>query len=387
MKTVISQTFKFLIVIPLLLCGAVGWSLSACGQTNTPGDITVVGPNSYTQSDGTLIVGSVSVYSVPEYLKGGGGILLEATFTVAGGFMECSSMYIDGDYYQTGGTNCVSGDIVLNDYFAFFHSAGFLCASNFDSSAAFAQNVGGTVVITNELRLAGYGGQAGPYYGSGDLTVSNITLTHGTVFSFDGNSVNQSGILSVENGQLFFSGDGAYHLGRLQLNSGTNSAISFLSGPCVLHLAESTGMAWTNSAVLNIQTWTGSLYGGGQQRIIFGSDAGGLTSHQLSQIQFQNPAGLAPGNYPARILATGEVVPDTGAPLPLRLNLFNGASNGIMRLQVQGDIGRTCDIEVSTDLVHWLTWTSQWNTNGTMWIEDSNAIGFPQRFYRAHVTP
>jgi hypothetical protein len=34
-----------------------------------------------------------------------------------------------------------------------------------------------------------------------------------------------------------------------------------------------------------------------------------LTSSQLSQIIFVNPAGLAPGNYTAVILSDGEIVP------------------------------------------------------------------------------
>ncbi|HWD91421.1 MAG TPA: hypothetical protein VG938_03640 [Verrucomicrobiae bacterium] len=385
MKTVDRRRFQVLAQVLLLLCGVFCWHRNACGQTDSPGDIMVVGPNSYTQSDGILIAGTVGIYSVPEYLKGGGGLLQEATFTITGGILECSSMEVQGDYYQTGGTNCVSGNLVLDGQFAFFHSTGFLCASNLDSEAAFPQNVGGTVVITNELRLDEYDSW-GPYIGSGDLTVSNITLTSGTSFSFAGNSLNQSGILSIEDAQLSFSGLGAYHLGSLQLNSGTNSVIIFSPGQCRLHLAESSGMAWTNGAVLNIQNWSGSLYGGGPQQIIFGSNASALTPQQLSQIQFQNPAGLASGNYSARILATGEIVPDTGAPLPLRINLLD-FNNGAMHLSVGGDIGRSYAIEVSTDLWHWNTWTDQLNAVGTMSFDDYNVTNSPQRFYRARLMP
>jgi hypothetical protein len=387
MKTVVSQTLNIHILISVLLCGCcVGWSTRACAQTNVAGNLEIDGPETYTQSDGTLVAGSVTIRSVPEYLKGGGGILLEATFTLAGGILECSNMDIAGEYFQTGGTNFVAGDLVLAGYYADFKSSAVLCVSNFDSSATFAIDVGGTVVITNELRLQEYDGLAGPYLGSGDLTVSNITLTSGSTFSFGGRSLNQSGVLSIENAHLFFSGPGTFNLGRLQLNPGPSSTISVLSNQCILRLADSRAMTWSNAAVLNIQNWSGSLYGGGQQQIIFGSDNLALTPQQLSQIQFQNPGGLAPGNYPARILGTGEIVPDSGAPLPLLLNLLNGSSNG-MQLHVQGKIGQTYGIDVSTDLVHWLTWTSQMNTNGTILIDDASTTDCPQRFYRAYAVP
>ncbi|MEM6885937.1 MAG: hypothetical protein AAF571_12995, partial [Verrucomicrobiota bacterium] len=41
----------------------------------------------------------------------------------------------------------------------------------------------------------------------------------------------------------------------------------------------------------------------------FGNSASGLTAAQVGQIQFLNPAGLAPGIYDAKILSSGEVVP------------------------------------------------------------------------------
>jgi len=104
-------------------------------------------------------------------------------------------------------------------------------------------------------------------------------------------------------------------------------------------------------------------------------------------IRFQNPAGLPSGNYPARILATGEIVPDTGAPLPPMINLLGSSGNGMMRLHVGGDIGQTYAIDVSTDLVHWNTWTDQFNGNGTMSFDDNDATNCPQRFYRARLMP
>ncbi len=63
--------------------------------------------------------------------------------------------------------------------------------------------------------------------------------------------------------------------------------------------------------MLSILNWNGSTNGGGSDQLFFGTNANGLTASQLSQNQFVNPAGFAPGTYPARILATGEIVPAT----------------------------------------------------------------------------
>jgi hypothetical protein len=43
--------------------------------------------------------------------------------------------------------------------------------------------------------------------------------------------------------------------------------------------------------------------------IFFGNNASALTSSQLAHIAFSNPGGFAAGNYGARLLSTGELVP------------------------------------------------------------------------------
>jgi hypothetical protein len=175
--------------------------------------------------------------------------------------------------------------------------------------------------------------------------------------------------------------------GRLQLSTGgnTNSIISMPSGASTLRFANSSSVAWSNGPILFVQNWNGSLYGGGQQQIIFGNSSAALTAQQLAQIQFQNPAGLAAGTYPARILATGEIVPSSGATPPTQLGL-RPATNG-MQLTIQGQAGRNYSIQVSTDLVHWVTWTNQTNSSGTCSVCDTAATNCPARFYRAVQMP
>jgi hypothetical protein len=67
-------------------------------------------------------------------------------------------------------------------------------------------------------------------------------------------------------------------------------------------------VAWSNQVTLFVANWNGSLDGGGNHQVFFGSNSSGLTGQQLSQIQFKNPGGVN-GYFPARILPTGEIVP------------------------------------------------------------------------------
>jgi hypothetical protein len=58
-----------------------------------------------------------------------------------------------------------------------------------------------------------------------------------------------------------------------------------------------------------------------------------------------------------------------------------------MQLTLQGKAGSNYTIEISTDLVHWSTWCSQMNSNGTFSVTDTNAANCPAKFYRAVLTP
>ena len=143
------------------------------------------------------------------------------------------------------------------------------------------------------------------------MSVSNIVLTSSAIFTVTGGTINQSGTLSAANANLFF-GSGTWQLGPLQLNPGDNinSTVYLPSGSGIVRFGDSHSLGWSNQAILAIENWSGSGYGGGAQRILFGTSAAALTAPQLSQIRFHDPAALPAGSYPARILATGEIVPD-----------------------------------------------------------------------------
>ena len=101
-------------------------------------------------------------------------------------------------------------------------------------------------------------------------------------------------------GTLAVTGGGA----KIDMARGLGSAVTF---------ADSRDVTWPGYARLWICNWGGDPDGGGSDRIVFGSDAHGLAPEQLQKIIFLEPEGLLPGNYDARILPSGEVVP---APAP-----------------------------------------------------------------------
>jgi hypothetical protein len=348
---------------------------------------------SYTLSDGVLNTGSVAMGPRGSFTQSGGlhninGDLsihgeiiifyehfttisrvdcnLFAAYSLNGGVLSVRNVKLGGhggDFLQSGGTNEISGSLIITNVY----DGGYYGMS------------GGLLVVSN---ISSHGGSINQY--DGEMIVGDFESVGSASFVQTGGKIIQSGLLTL--GGIWQSGPGDQQLGQLQCSATSVASFLMPNAPGRLLFRDSSSLTWPNGPRLSVQNWSGSLYGGGQHQIIFGTNGSSLTTQQLTQIQFQNPAGLAPGNYPARILPTGEIVPDTGAPLPPIANLVC-ATNGLMRLSIGGDIGQTYTIEVSTDLVHWNTWTDQFNTSGTMTLDDYDSTNCPQRFYRTHLVP
>jgi hypothetical protein len=394
-----------------------GWSQGGASMLQTGGtnygslDIGSYGHGSYTLSNGVCYAENVYLGHGGSYFQAGGnqviasGISIDeaqvnrgggyefGSLTLAGGQMSSSGIYSRGYYTQTGGTNFVSGDVTIatTEDTKLSVSGGLLTANNLTISPAYvggASITGGKVIVTNTLSI--YGISSFPFWRGfacdGQLVVSNIWLGPNALFMCGNGIINQSGTLTLTDASLY-SGTNSVQLGKLLLaNDGnTNSTLYLVSPTSIINFADSSSLTWSNEPVLMVEGWTGSLSGGGAQRIIFGDNSSALTGPQLAQIQFHNPAGLAEGTYPARILASGEIVPTASAPAPVHMAL--SPQPGGMRVTLQGEPGRTYCIEVSTDLVHWSPWTNQVNTNGTMTITDADAANYPARFYRARPVP
>jgi fibronectin-binding autotransporter adhesin len=357
------------------------------GGVSLAGSVTVGYDGSYNQSGGTQsITGMINVNEQQiAYNTYQGGF-----FNLDGGLVSASGMVVAGYYTQTGGTNFLAGNVAIQGVeSSLTMSGGLLTTDNVTAIPGFEGGIflnGGTLVVTNTLSVGGNSSFSDwkGFVGGGQLIVSDISLTPQASFSCGGGAIAQSGTLTLANADLF-AGSNSMQFGRLCLGNGgnTNSTVHLPAGASVLHFADSSSVTWSNEPMLLVDGWSGSLFGGGQQRIIFGNNAGALTAAQLGKIQFQNPAGLAAGNYPAKILSSGEIVPNSGVAQPASMAL--AAQPGGMQVTLQGEAGRTYCIEVSTDLVHWVAWTNCTNTNGTTRVTDT--ANCPARFYRARLVP
>ncbi|HEX4264364.1 MAG TPA: hypothetical protein VH597_08490 [Verrucomicrobiae bacterium] len=293
-----------------------------------------------------------------------------AVYRLDGGTLSAQEELVGvaANFSQAGGTNHVA------DTISFAQPSNPIGASG---RGQYSLN-NGELAASNILVLGGQLNQSG-----GDLVVTNQLLLQNTTFQQTGGTLKQSGLLSLLSAN-WYPASGSQQPGQLKLADGGSDSLGLPASACVLQFADSSGVAWSGG-VLQILNWSGSIYGGGNQRIIFGNGAGALTGQQLSQITFANPIGLASGNYPARILATGEMVPNTGSALPVALSLAS-QSNSSVRIVIGGQIGSNYIIQTSTDLVHWVPWTTQLDSTGTIGVNDSTASA-PTRFYRVIQMP
>jgi hypothetical protein len=214
------------------------------------------------------------------------------------------------------------GEISITESGLFNLTGGELASSNTTIQAAglateFWQS-GGVHTIQNQLELqndfSAYHLQAG------NLNVANINLGAGAEFAVDGGAVSSDGTFICNGGTLALNNTTTQQFGRLQLDAtgyalinGRGPGLDLGNGSTALHFRDSRDVAWNPDAVLIISGWSGQLHGGGADQVFVGTNARGLTSAQLKQVVFKNPAGLPPNNYPARMLATGEIVPRTVA--------------------------------------------------------------------------
>jgi autotransporter-associated beta strand protein len=184
---------------------------------------------------------------------------------------------------------------------------------------------GATVVSGGTLLAAGTGSNQAL-----GKTGAVIINSGGTLMLGASNQINASAAVTLNGGTFntggFSQGSStASGLGTMTLSA--SSTIDLGAGSSIISFANSTGNAWTSGAMLSILDWSGNTSGDGTDRIYFGVTGLptlGLTSGQISQIQFVNPAGLAPGTYDATLLGTDELVPFR--PVPETSTTFAGGA-------------------------------------------------------------
>lgn len=399
---------------------AFGASFSQSGGTNIPGSIAIGnegGVGDYYLSGGILSATNLDVETAvtPDYVasstfsqSGGyhtnGFVGIGGTFNMdleivasdyefSGGMLCTPSVSLNmGDFYQTGGTN-EAGVISLSSVSLYSLSGGWLYAQTIQDNGGEFYGVMGSILQsggTNQVGTLSLNNGCFYTLSGGRLTAGQIQIDNAifnqSLGSSSPGSLDGVNLLTLAGATWNEQSSGKQSFGQLQL-SDTNSYLTLPNASCALNFADSSGLVWSNAAALTISNWRGSLYGGGTQQVTFGESAAALTAQQVHQLQFQNPAGLPSGTYPARILATGEVVPDTGATLPLKVTTRGPLTNGAFQLSVEGNIGDTYLIEFSTNLLNWVLWAAVTDSNGTVSITDSNTSNFPRRFYRAQLVP
>ncbi|HZV34037.1 MAG TPA: hypothetical protein VFB72_05625 [Verrucomicrobiae bacterium] len=299
--------------------------------------------NTYIRSVGTMkqsggvttITGTLNLQGSIYLAEGHGQVVVnrsaDGNYFMSGGELQVSNLFIGvaGNFVQSGGTNVVTSSLSYGSITvplgpnavpttvsgSYSLSGGLLSvptlpAGRFDMSGGqlssqsisggFSQSDGTNEVVSLSPSF---------YVQSGGLLdASIINLSNGAVFQHRGGEC-LTYLVTLDNGNWQEYATNGVQLGQLQLGPGTNSIIQFPANNCVITFADSSSLNWSNTGVLTIVNWNGFLSGGGSNQIIFGTNISGLTQQQLSQIQFANPAGLPAGNYLAKILARGEIVP------------------------------------------------------------------------------
>ncbi len=296
---------------------------------------------SYTLSDGLLISSNLT-----EGMGAGneppsatftqtGGVHTNANLTLAGtvrsGFALALGQYFlnggllvsgteainMGSLSQSAGTNWV-GNLSVSGGGSYQFSGGEIVSSNVSLSTPEVETIfnqtGGDHRILELLsldRLVTYALSAGT------LEVSNIEVNPGGQFLVQEGTLTNSGLCTI-NGGLVSVGTPELQLGQLCVTGSntlfptrpTNSTIVFLPGAVTIRFRDSHEISWAPPGLF-IQNWNAT---NGPDHIYVGNNAEGLTAAQLSLVTFSNPSGLPPGNYPAMILRTGELVPFSGEP-------------------------------------------------------------------------
>jgi len=323
-------------------------SLSGTGvvtnTTATAETLTLGGDGTSTTYSGTIIAGSGST----SLTKTGAG-----TLTLSG-----TNTYV-------GTTTISAGNIKLGNTSALGTTAGITTVSSGASldlnglSVAEPLTLSGTVTNTNATSATNSGAitlttsaivntnnpitLSGVISSTGTLTKTGTgTLTLSGTNTYTGATTITGGILQIVaaerilnsnaiilNGGTFSTGvttGFSETVGTLALTD--NSTIALGTGGHTLTFAASNAVAWTAAKTLIISGWAGTAgVTGTAGKIFFGAATGTLTATQLAQISFS----IGGVNYSAKLLATGELVPNvvcsssapTTQPASLTFNTVN----------------------------------------------------------------
>jgi hypothetical protein len=274
---------------------------------------TQVGPKgTFEQLGGTHAVAGALQVEGGVVLSGGGTAY--AFYQMTDGEVISESLAVSvAVFTQAGGTN-VTGALTIGPHNAqctFKLSGGTLRTASTTLHGSWLggiQHSAGTHEIEGRLQIQGDPFNRPAYVQTGgDVVAAELEIRQGT-FRHQGGQVSIPGVVILEDG-AWEEHAAEQSLGAIQLLGSSTSTIRLAGANTLLKIADSRALAWDSQARLVIEGWSGNLQGGGAQQILFGAGSPGLTAQQLNQISFKDPAGCAPGMYPARILPTGELAP------------------------------------------------------------------------------
>lgn len=266
------------------------------------------------------------------------GTIRPALYQLNGGTLSVSNILLNSDagtarFLQTNGTAyaqeiVAGGDAFWGSYSEITLAGGTLTCSNLSwVDGGITRQSGGALVVSNALQFAGYR-EPGPRIFSryeflgGTLSASNIIAGGEWIIGdSDGtNRISNAGFVSLSH-TLQIS-NAVEQLGRFILAS--NATINLAGSTSLLSFADSSGETWADDATLVVLNWNGNSEGGGAEQLRFGTTQAGLTSAQLGRIRFHTGTNVCS----ARILGTGEVVPDQ----PLGATLASSAQGNTLVL-------------------------------------------------------
>ncbi len=333
------------------------------GGTNSASDLFVDYGN-YLKNGGSLFAGDVRLIAPSPQLNSFAGAILThaggsaiitndlrlegqgnrhapqaATFNMFGGSLSVRRILMEeaGMFFQTNGTVNVANELFVGDNGGNLSSTYHLSGGNLFTSDAtisssssepsYITQSGGTHIVTNNLWI---NGTAIYLFQGGTVIASNIVLS-GNIGLPPQFFIVGAPPFAVTNETISLTGgavviqDSAQQFGRLTIKS--DSGINLAGDTAILRFADSHTSIWQGDLPgpprLMVYNWRGSPNGGGTVQLGFGNNSSALTTSQLAQIQFVNPAGFPPGTNSARILSTGEVVPMLVPTLSLQNNGTN----------------------------------------------------------------
>ena len=274
-------------------------------------------PGGFTLNEGTVVIANVT------------NVLGTGTLTINGGTLSANT----GP--QPRSPNAIANIIVGGD---FMLGSSPTVVATFDGSITLIDNVALGSNATRRITVGGNitTGSTGVYTFNGIISGSDSSVIFdrlptatgmvvlGGANTYNGGTTIQAGIVNLgasgvlpDTGNITLSGGTlktglttgfTETAGALALTS--NSTIALGTGSHSMTFAASNGVSWTSGAMVTITGWSGVYNGTASAtagRLFIGSDASGITTPQLAQIQFTNPStGL---NHAAVLLSNGEIVP------------------------------------------------------------------------------